>query len=755
MEDFKRPYHWDAHFLRLVTQEGSFHKFALQFRAFGDLLTQSDTHGLDKERIVATVTSIRQLAGFFLQWELASQQIKQKLATETASILEERLDEDRSGSHVCGKEDDTSALRRFFLDHLEDPFPNQQEKDVLVAETNRNLAKPSYTDRKVTTWFINTRRRCGWSVFRKVFAKRGGAEAPQVRVNLKRLYAAVQAQPEVPPPGVQDCVAALMIELNVPLDADSALAKFREQDEEEKAKSKRSIKTKAKPSQKGARSVQADPTGAARARVCRELYAHMVDTVSCSVRDRVSPWFDDVLKTIKKSKPQKTGAVASSSSSASHPSSSSSSRAVAPLPKRSSRRLVHHIPAKGHVPSSSGRPSAQNLTGPGSAELPSVLRKPLTSRKTAFLPGSESGPRLPSVLQTPHMPTASAEFWQQSSGTHTNPIPAGLDFNSVLPLSIANASSLVSSSHPHGLNIGFPATLRNVSSQSVLSSSSVTGSAYTGYGSSFGSSMHDSMCSSQTSMASLMGSVGMSEPDMVCSSASEAGGSLDGWQSTPSDLEPSFASFPGSSMSSSPLLSSPPVTYSNTCAPSSSGKRNRICSEGDAEDTQESAKKRNRAGRRPRHTDGGATSSLTQGASTYSNTPATPMVCSSPDFSNLASTSLPMPILGADLNLGLPSLPQYPQQIQAQLQPQTQQQLLPYMPESSFQMAPDAILSAKAMEMAAMAWCYSAMAQNFSAISRQMWNPHQLPMPAPAQGQVPQRFTEFQGPNFSQAPPGL
>ncbi|KAK0554795.1 hypothetical protein OC845_000617 [Tilletia horrida] len=686
---------------------------------------------------------------------MASQQIQQDIVAETAQIMEHGTSKGHRITEVSGKEDDTSALRRFFLDHLEDPFPNQQEKDVLVAETNRNLAKPSYTDRKVTTWFINTRRRCGWSVFRKVFAKRGGAEAPQVRANLKRLYAAVQAQPEVPPPGVQDCVAALMIELNVPLDADSALAKFREQDEEEKAKSKRSTKTKAKPSQRGARSVQADPTGAIRARVCRELYAHMVDTVSCSVRDRVSPWFDDVLKTIKKSKPQKTGAVASSSSSASHTSSSSSSRAVAPLPKRSSKRLVHHIPAKGHVPSSSRRPSAQNLTGPGSAELPSVLRKPPSSRKTAFLPGSESGPRLPSVLQTPHIPTASAEFWQKSSGTHTNPIPAGLDFNSVLPFSIPNASSLPFSAHPLGLNIGFPATHRNVSGQSVLSSSSVTGSAYTGYGSSFGSSMHDSLSSSQTSMASLMGSVGMSEPDLVCSSASEAGGSLDGWQSTPSDLDPGLASFPGSTMSNSPLLSSPPVMFSNTCAPSSSGKRNRIRSEGDAEDMQESAKKRNRAGRRPRHTDGGATSSLTQGSSTYSNAPGTPMVCSSPDFSNLASTSLPMPIPGADLNLGLPSLPQYPQQMQAQLQPQTQQQLQPYMPDSSFQMAPDAILSAKAMEMAAMAWCYSAMAQNFSAISRQMWNPHQLPMPAPAQGQVPQRFTEFQGPTFSQGPPGL
>nr|DBA11483.1 TPA_inf: bE [Pseudozyma hubeiensis] len=82
-------------------------------------------------------------------------------------------------------------MRKHFLETLYSPYPTQEEKEALVRITNESSAKddPCSTSRpplgvhQLTLWFINARRRSGWSHILKKFAR-------EDRSRMKRLVRA-------------------------------------------------------------------------------------------------------------------------------------------------------------------------------------------------------------------------------------------------------------------------------------------------------------------------------------------------------------------------------------------------------------------------------------------------------------------------------------------------------------------------------------------------------------------------------------
>nr|AGZ84328.1 DNA-binding protein b4 [Ustilago maydis]AGZ84329.1 DNA-binding protein b4 [Ustilago maydis] len=82
-------------------------------------------------------------------------------------------------------------MRKHFLHTLENPYPTQEEKETLVRLTNESTARvgqsivnrPPLEVHQLTLWFINARRRSGWSHILKKFAR-------EDRSRMKRLVRA-------------------------------------------------------------------------------------------------------------------------------------------------------------------------------------------------------------------------------------------------------------------------------------------------------------------------------------------------------------------------------------------------------------------------------------------------------------------------------------------------------------------------------------------------------------------------------------
>ncbi|EPQ28974.1 uncharacterized protein PFL1_03264 [Pseudozyma flocculosa PF-1] len=110
-------------------------------------------------------------------------------------------------------------MRRYFLDHLDDPYPSQDEKDDIVRQTNAAIRQhPTYqsikhtkrgeiNDERLMLWFINARRRSGWQALKREF---GGDD--RVRTGrIIRAFLREQGRPVKGRPGDQgDSLAELI-----------------------------------------------------------------------------------------------------------------------------------------------------------------------------------------------------------------------------------------------------------------------------------------------------------------------------------------------------------------------------------------------------------------------------------------------------------------------------------------------------------------------------------------------------------------
>jgi hypothetical protein len=70
-------------------------------------------------------------------------------------------------------------MRKHFLEHLDNPYPSQEDKGSLVEATNASSAQRKKSEERgnnlqinqLTLWFINARRRSGWSSILRKFAR--------------------------------------------------------------------------------------------------------------------------------------------------------------------------------------------------------------------------------------------------------------------------------------------------------------------------------------------------------------------------------------------------------------------------------------------------------------------------------------------------------------------------------------------------------------------------------------------------------
>ncbi|CAD6958442.1 unnamed protein product [Tilletia controversa] len=198
---------------------------------------------------------------------------------------------DIEANPISSKFFNTKILRDWFVDNLDNPFPDTKTKDDLVAETNAlpgdgaggRASKPMNTI-QLRNWFSDMRFRSGWASFKKIYARNNS-------VAFQGLIDALRRQGQAPPAGVMDDVAELTSAWNVTMMVEEDEV---DDDDEEGQKQPGRAKTGSKGKEASAsRSNQstanprssvnpatADPTGAIRAKACRDAYSKMMGHIA-------------------------------------------------------------------------------------------------------------------------------------------------------------------------------------------------------------------------------------------------------------------------------------------------------------------------------------------------------------------------------------------------------------------------------------------------------------------------------------------
>ncbi|KAE8222426.1 hypothetical protein CF319_g4378 [Tilletia indica] len=566
----------DSHLFQVLRDGKGFEEFHRRIAQIREDVYKTGVPGLETVQIQASLHCVRESVAFLLDVERISRQIADWTASEASSALQQQapsVTETIVPADVTPSDSlNAQVLRRWFADNIVDPSPDTKTKHTLVARTNAlpgggvgGRAQKPIDYKQVMLWFINMRRRSGWTSFYKTFARKDKAK-------LERLVNTLKRQGQAPPPGVKDDIAALMVAWTVPMvseeedDEDDG-----EEEQQQKGRANKGSKAKKAPASKSRRSNKpitiplssqnpalADPTGTLRAKACRSAYSKMMDFISAGAKERVGDWLDEVLEGVEE-KPKivkQTEAVSFSKGSSS---SMSTERKIRALPSRASKRQTS---------SNFAFPEASTSSA-SIVELPSSSVSSFVPRKSARLPGSELGPRLPSTLasDTPLVPT---NFWQSSLSSNSS---SGSFIHSSIGSSLPTASMSLTLSMPfHGINNGVPAPPRNASGQSTFSS--ITDISH----SSQSTDSSATTQSSQPSCAYFASGVGMGDSSLVRSACSSE---------------------------ASPIVGSESPTRQVS---SPAGMKSRsACDDG----TLESAPKRFRPGNRPRHTDGGAPTSIT------------------------------------------------------------------------------------------------------------------------------------------------
>ncbi|CAD6984146.1 unnamed protein product [Tilletia controversa] len=485
----------DTHLCRALS-EGSegINDFNRRMAHVRECVEKNGVQGFDTAQTLRTVQHVRASAALFLNVEEVYQQtshwivsqVRLTLREERTAILATNAEIDITPSDSLN----SKVLRQWFADNIVNPFLDTKTKNAVVAKTNAlpgggrgGRAQKPIDGRQVMLWFINMRRRSGWTSFRKVYARKDTAR-------LDRLVSALRRQGEAPPAGVTDGLASLMCAWNVPMVVERA---------------KKSNQSVAIPLST-VNPATADPTGTIRAKACRNAYSKMMDFISAGAKERVGDWLDEILEGVEE-KPKivaQTGPVTSLNIK--------SERKIAVLPGRASKRqnyLMDH---------------SANSSSASIVELPSSGSIVLSPRKAARLPGSELGPRLPSTVasESTLVPT---NFWQASLAS--NPSLSSFitpSSNTSLP----TASMNFTLSMPlHGFENGVPAQPRNSSSDSSFSGiTDITQS----------SQSTDSSATTQSSQASyayFASGMGMGDSSLVRSNCPSEASPLVGQSSSP------------------------------------------------------------------------------------------------------------------------------------------------------------------------------------------------------------------------------
>jgi len=164
----------------------------------------------------------------------------------------------------------SKILRRWFLDHVADPFPSRRTKEDLVLTTNALLLSTPPSSKKArsslskqpidysqcTLWFINSRRRSHWTDFFRQFAHSD-------KERMRRLVECLQREEDAVSPG-QNEELEILLECN-------------------------------KPDDEGCCQDNMDD----RVKDCREMYTNIMDWIRQVVKEEVGDWMDEVIREAK------------------------------------------------------------------------------------------------------------------------------------------------------------------------------------------------------------------------------------------------------------------------------------------------------------------------------------------------------------------------------------------------------------------------------------------------------------------------
>lgn len=140
----------------------------------------------ERERRIMSrkATNLNTLSAHFRELERDTGKIQLEAATGSAEIMSQsrslstqRTESSSLALQAVKSSQSTQLLRTWFLGNLADPFPSSETKSRLVQQTNDLLIKRSKHHEKALLsyeqcqlWFINGRRRSGWTTFFREYA---------------------------------------------------------------------------------------------------------------------------------------------------------------------------------------------------------------------------------------------------------------------------------------------------------------------------------------------------------------------------------------------------------------------------------------------------------------------------------------------------------------------------------------------------------------------------------------------------------
>ena len=119
---------------------------------------------------------LEQLGHILHEQRTQMQRIHSNASQELVLILRSPIPRSRASGSLRDRRDPTlnaKHMRDWFLRHLGHPFPSREDKEQILAETNACIRdrtlRLKYT--QIVLWFINTRRRSGWTAFLRHYAR--------------------------------------------------------------------------------------------------------------------------------------------------------------------------------------------------------------------------------------------------------------------------------------------------------------------------------------------------------------------------------------------------------------------------------------------------------------------------------------------------------------------------------------------------------------------------------------------------------
>ncbi|GAC73813.1 hypothetical protein PANT_9d00281 [Moesziomyces antarcticus T-34] len=168
----------------LLAKDGQLAISAVKLAQWPDKISKSKEHGgLDQasvDHLHHRVKRIQIVTKAWLRLEEVYSQLNSDLKENTFQISCKQGQHSRNtGPPDLSESLPSYHMRKHFLEHLDNPYPTQGDKESLVEATNASASQRKKSEERgndlqinqLTLWFINARRRSGWSSILRKFAR--------------------------------------------------------------------------------------------------------------------------------------------------------------------------------------------------------------------------------------------------------------------------------------------------------------------------------------------------------------------------------------------------------------------------------------------------------------------------------------------------------------------------------------------------------------------------------------------------------